>query len=206
MPTYDYECDACGHEFELFQSITEPVQKKCPKCGKLKFAACSAPGQRSSSRAPASIRPITAASRTRRARKKISRPANRNRSPSQIPNRIPSQKRRARRANRSPDRIETGFKERQQEREEKIAQVEIALPCADSPTSKRRQPSILPDVITGGTAGSLPTPARRNHIHRFVRHRVIEAELPRVKRDRTQPLVLELLAERHASNRIVRRR
>jgi putative FmdB family regulatory protein len=37
MPTYDYECDACGHEFELFQSITEPVQKKCPKCGKLKL-------------------------------------------------------------------------------------------------------------------------------------------------------------------------
>src|SRR6266550_2049939 len=36
MPTYDYECDACGHTFELFQGITEPVQKKCPKCGKLK--------------------------------------------------------------------------------------------------------------------------------------------------------------------------
>ena len=34
MPTYDYECDACGHEFELFQSITEPVKRKCPKCGK----------------------------------------------------------------------------------------------------------------------------------------------------------------------------
>src|SRR4051812_8902342 len=37
MPTYDYECDACGHEFELFQSISEPVQKKCPQCGKLKL-------------------------------------------------------------------------------------------------------------------------------------------------------------------------
>ena len=37
MPTYDYECDACGHTFELFQSITEPVQKKCPSCGKLKL-------------------------------------------------------------------------------------------------------------------------------------------------------------------------
>jgi putative FmdB family regulatory protein len=37
MPTYDYECDACEHTFELFQSITEPVQKKCPKCGKLKL-------------------------------------------------------------------------------------------------------------------------------------------------------------------------
>jgi putative FmdB family regulatory protein len=37
MPTYDYKCDACGHSFELFQSISEPVQKKCPECGKLKL-------------------------------------------------------------------------------------------------------------------------------------------------------------------------
>lgn len=37
MPTYDYVCRACGHEFELFQSITAPVQRKCPKCGKLKL-------------------------------------------------------------------------------------------------------------------------------------------------------------------------
>jgi len=37
MPTYDYECDACGHEFELFQSITEGVKRKCPECGKLKL-------------------------------------------------------------------------------------------------------------------------------------------------------------------------
>jgi putative FmdB family regulatory protein len=37
MPTYDYECDACGHAFELFQSITAPVEKKCPKCGKNKL-------------------------------------------------------------------------------------------------------------------------------------------------------------------------
>ena len=37
MPTYDYECDACGHEFELFQGINDPHQRKCPKCGKLKL-------------------------------------------------------------------------------------------------------------------------------------------------------------------------
>src|SRR6188768_2659873 len=37
MPTYDYECDACGHTFELFQSISEPVQKKCPECKKKKL-------------------------------------------------------------------------------------------------------------------------------------------------------------------------
>ena len=37
MPTYDYECEACGHKFELFQSITEGVKKKCPECKKLKL-------------------------------------------------------------------------------------------------------------------------------------------------------------------------
>ena len=37
MPTYDYECDACGHEMELFQSISDDPKKKCPECGKLKL-------------------------------------------------------------------------------------------------------------------------------------------------------------------------
>lgn len=33
MPTYDYICSSCNHEFELFQSITAAPEKKCPKCG-----------------------------------------------------------------------------------------------------------------------------------------------------------------------------
>ena len=37
MPTYDYLCDACGHKFELFQSISDPLQRKCPQCKKLKL-------------------------------------------------------------------------------------------------------------------------------------------------------------------------
>ena len=37
MPTYDYECDACDHAFELFQSITAGRIRKCPECGKLKL-------------------------------------------------------------------------------------------------------------------------------------------------------------------------
>lgn len=37
MPTYDYECDSCGHEFELFQSITAGHKRKCPECGLLKL-------------------------------------------------------------------------------------------------------------------------------------------------------------------------
>jgi putative FmdB family regulatory protein len=36
MPTYEYKCEACGHEFEKFQSIKAPSVRKCPKCGKNK--------------------------------------------------------------------------------------------------------------------------------------------------------------------------
>jgi putative FmdB family regulatory protein len=32
MPTYEYECSKCGHEFELFQSIKEAPKKTCPEC------------------------------------------------------------------------------------------------------------------------------------------------------------------------------
>jgi len=34
MPTYDYECGSCEHSFELFQSITDRVKRKCPCCGR----------------------------------------------------------------------------------------------------------------------------------------------------------------------------
>jgi putative FmdB family regulatory protein len=36
MPTYDYACEACGHQWELEQRMSEDPVKKCPKCGKLK--------------------------------------------------------------------------------------------------------------------------------------------------------------------------
>lgn len=32
MPTYEYVCTACDHEFDEFQSITAKPLKKCPKC------------------------------------------------------------------------------------------------------------------------------------------------------------------------------
>jgi len=32
MPTYDYVCEACGHEFELFQQMSAPVETTCPSC------------------------------------------------------------------------------------------------------------------------------------------------------------------------------
>ena len=37
MPTYDYACQACGHEFEAFQSITAKTLRKCPECSKLRL-------------------------------------------------------------------------------------------------------------------------------------------------------------------------
>ena len=32
MPTYEYRCEDCGHEFEAFQRMTEAPVKKCPVC------------------------------------------------------------------------------------------------------------------------------------------------------------------------------
>ncbi|USN99429.1 MAG: zinc ribbon domain-containing protein [Phycisphaeraceae bacterium] len=32
MPTYEYRCKSCGHELEVFQSITAKPKRKCPEC------------------------------------------------------------------------------------------------------------------------------------------------------------------------------
>lgn len=37
MPTYEYVCNNCGHEFEQLQSITAGPLRKCPKCGRNKL-------------------------------------------------------------------------------------------------------------------------------------------------------------------------
>lgn len=34
MPTYEYHCNACGKDTEIFHSMKEPPKRKCPKCGK----------------------------------------------------------------------------------------------------------------------------------------------------------------------------
>jgi putative FmdB family regulatory protein len=36
MPTYEYHCDACGFDFEKFQSMSAEPVRKCPHCGKNK--------------------------------------------------------------------------------------------------------------------------------------------------------------------------
>jgi putative FmdB family regulatory protein len=33
MPLYEYECTACGHQFEVIRKFSDPPEDKCPKCG-----------------------------------------------------------------------------------------------------------------------------------------------------------------------------
>ncbi|MEW6385999.1 MAG: FmdB family zinc ribbon protein [Thermodesulfobacteriota bacterium] len=32
MPTYEYECRACGYQFEMPQGMLDAPLKKCPEC------------------------------------------------------------------------------------------------------------------------------------------------------------------------------
>ena len=33
MPLYEYQCDACGHRFEMIRKFSDPPLETCPKCG-----------------------------------------------------------------------------------------------------------------------------------------------------------------------------
>ena len=33
MPLYEYRCDACGHELEAMQKMSDAPLTDCPKCG-----------------------------------------------------------------------------------------------------------------------------------------------------------------------------
>ncbi len=35
MPTYEYACKLCGHQFEQFQSMKDAPLRRCPACKKL---------------------------------------------------------------------------------------------------------------------------------------------------------------------------
>jgi putative FmdB family regulatory protein len=37
MPIYEYRCDACGHQEDHLQKLSEPALTKCPACGKKKY-------------------------------------------------------------------------------------------------------------------------------------------------------------------------
>jgi len=32
MPIYEYRCEACGHELEALQKMTDPALSDCPEC------------------------------------------------------------------------------------------------------------------------------------------------------------------------------
>jgi putative FmdB family regulatory protein len=44
MPTYDYICDACGHEFEAYESIMAASRTDCPECKEPKLRRKIGPG------------------------------------------------------------------------------------------------------------------------------------------------------------------
>ncbi len=33
MPIYAYQCQACGHAFDVMQKMSEPAPSACPSCG-----------------------------------------------------------------------------------------------------------------------------------------------------------------------------
>ncbi len=33
MPLYEYECERCGHRFEVIQKFSDPLVEACPVCG-----------------------------------------------------------------------------------------------------------------------------------------------------------------------------
>ena len=34
MPIYAFSCDACGHEYDRLQKLSDPDPEACPACGK----------------------------------------------------------------------------------------------------------------------------------------------------------------------------
>jgi|SRR5688572_26493444 putative FmdB family regulatory protein len=38
MPIYEYRCDACGHQEEFLQRVSEPPLTQCPVCHKPTFS------------------------------------------------------------------------------------------------------------------------------------------------------------------------
>lgn len=44
MPTYDYQCEACGHEFEAFHAMSAEPLAECPECREPKLIKLISPG------------------------------------------------------------------------------------------------------------------------------------------------------------------
>ncbi|HKT35825.1 MAG TPA: FmdB family zinc ribbon protein, partial [Nitrospira sp.] len=44
MPIYEYQCDSCGYQFEVKQSIKDAALTTCERCGKSLRRLISSPG------------------------------------------------------------------------------------------------------------------------------------------------------------------
>ena len=70
MPIFEYQCEACGHRFDVLERAGEAAQRKCPECGRLRLRKLlSAPGfqlRGSGWRKPSAKSPGNGASRLRR--------------------------------------------------------------------------------------------------------------------------------------------
>ncbi len=44
MPTYEYACRECGHQFEIVQSFTDDALTECPECAGALKKVFNAPG------------------------------------------------------------------------------------------------------------------------------------------------------------------
>lgn len=44
MPIYEYQCDSCGYQFEVKQSIKDEALTTCERCGKSLQRLISSPG------------------------------------------------------------------------------------------------------------------------------------------------------------------
>lgn len=44
MPTYEYECEACGHGFERFQKMSDDPVEECPECEEPEVRRIISPG------------------------------------------------------------------------------------------------------------------------------------------------------------------
>jgi putative FmdB family regulatory protein len=43
MPLYEYECESCGHRFEVIQKFSDAPIETCPKCGSRVHKLMSSP-------------------------------------------------------------------------------------------------------------------------------------------------------------------
>jgi putative FmdB family regulatory protein len=43
MPLYEYECEKCGHRFEVIQKFSDAPIETCPKCGSKVHKMMSSP-------------------------------------------------------------------------------------------------------------------------------------------------------------------